>query len=322
MKKQFFTSLVALACASAFSQVSDSQVVDSKSSGLFETSLTTAVVVPKNGAIVIPLQKQSASPRPDLRSMTVAPGALELPLPKPLKPDAQHLPGLGMMPGTITENKVKSVKVGSDRNERIYISLSQLNKIATPFASPKAIDVTGASLKAVGQDIFIQPSSDQPVTIYLSDGGVGQSIGLTLVPMANLPAQSIVIEPESSVMAGPVFQASQDDFVPSDYVGRITNHIKQLALGKTPSGFSKSKLPLAMANNSQMLFETQYKYVGTTYDVFSYKLTSISHSPIELSEESFYTPNVRAVAFYPSAMLQRGEVTNVFVIADHEGGAK
>jgi len=222
----------------------------------------------------------------------------------------------------ITENKIKSVKVGTDRNERIYISQSQLNKIATPFTFPKAVDVTGASLKVVGQDVFIQPSSEQPVTIYISDNGVGQSVGLTLVPVANLPAQSIVIEPDASTNKIVQPQIKTDDLIPSDYVGRITSHIKQLALGKTPSGFTRSSLPTATAVNKQMMFATQHKYVGSTYDIFSYKLTSISTSPVELSEETFYTPNVRAVAFFPSAMLQRGESTTVFVIADHAEAAK
>ncbi|OLP04660.1 TraK domain-containing protein [Rhodoferax antarcticus] len=322
MKKQFLISFVSLACASAFAQSSDLQTPDGGPVvPVAAAQSSNFVVIPKKGFIVVPSRKEAPAARAELRA-SVSPGALDLPLPKPLKADAQLLPGLGMMPGTITENKIKSVKVGTDRNERIYVSLTQLNKIATPFANPKAIDVTGASLKAVGQDIFVQPSSDQPITIYLSDGGAGQSIGLTLVPIANLPAQSIVIEPEAGTMKNLPEQTALDDFVPSDYVGRITSHIKQLALGKTPSGFSKSKLPLAIANNSQMAFETQFKYVGSSYDIFSYKLTSISSSPVELSEETFYTPNVRAVAFYPNAMLQRGQTTNVFVISNHTGGSK
>jgi conjugal transfer pilus assembly protein TraK len=94
-----------------------------------------------------------------------------------------------------------------------------------------------------------------------------------------------------------------------------------LALGKTPAGFVKSKLLKSVATNPQMLFETQNKFVGSTYDIYSYKLVSVSDSPLELSEETFYSPAVRAVAFYPLAMLQKGETTMVYVIADHTGAA-
>lgn len=228
------------------------------------------------------------------------------------KVKSQSLPGLGVLPGEPTDAKIKSVRVGSDRNELVYISLSQLNKIATPFESPKVIDSTNATLKTVGQDIYIQPSSDAPLTIYISDGGVGQSVGLTLVPKTNIPAQSIVIEPESSKAA----KIDSDDTAPSDYSSRLTSIIKQLALEKTPNGFTKSRLPTSSAVNGQLIIEPQFKYAGTSYDVFTYKVKSISSSPLEMKEESFYTKEVRAVAFFPLAMLQRDEETSVFVIAD------
>ena len=107
---------------------------------------------------------------------------------------AQDLPGLGTLPGESPDMRIKSVQVGTDRNERVYISQGQLNKIATPFESPQIIDSTGATLKAVGQDLFIQPSGDKPLTVYITNGGQGQSIGLTLVPRKDLPAQSIALQ--------------------------------------------------------------------------------------------------------------------------------
>lgn len=318
MKKQFFVSLLSLAVLSAYAQ----------STPIIEESAAPApvVVVPKAGTIAIPAQKAPGTIK--IKSEVAgggaitAPAAIKLPPPVPPKPEAQRLPGLGVTPGPIADNRVKSVKVGSDRNELVYVSQSQLNKIATPFADPKIVDSTGATLKALGQDLFIQPANDKPLTVYITDGGVGQSIGITLVPVANLPAQSIVIEPEAATNKNVPSQPAQDELVSSDYVGRLTSHIKQLALGKTPTGFVKSKLVKAVASSPQLVYETQNKFVGPTYDIFSYRLTSASESPIELSEETFYASGVRAVAFYPLAMLQKGETTMVYVIADHAGGPK
>lgn len=239
---------------------------------------------------------------------------LKLPLTS-LNIKAQVMPGLGMIPGDVSDMKIKSVRVGTDRNELVYISQTQLNKISTPFDSPQGIDSSGATLKAVGQDLYLQPVNDKPLTVYITDGGTGQSIGLTLVPKANLPAQSIVLQPDAPVSSAQA-KAEMEESVPSDYVSRINSTIKQLALGKTPSGFTRSRLPRSLAVNGEILVEPQYKFAGSTYDLFTYKVQSTSAVPIEMKEESFYTEVVRAVAFFPSAMLQHGEETMVYVIAD------
>lgn len=239
---------------------------------------------------------------------------LKLPLTS-LNIKAQAMPGLGVLPGDVSDMKIKSVRVGTDRNELVYISQTQLNKISTPFESPQGIDSSGATLKAVGQDLYLQPLNDKPLTVYITDGGTGQSIGLTLVPKLNLPAQSIVLQPDAPVSSAQA-KAEMEESVPSDYVSRINSTIKQLALGKTPPGFTRSRLPRALAVNGEILVEPQYKFAGSTYDLFSYKVKSTSAVPIEMKEESFYTEVVRAVAFFPSAMLQQGEETMVYVIAD------
>jgi conjugal transfer pilus assembly protein TraK len=322
MKKQFFASLVASACLSTFAQTASVAAVESSAAvtQVKEDASTSPVVVPRKGSIVIPSKK--VAPIVMRSDESAASGVINLPVPRTAKSVSQELPGLGLTPGLVAaENRVKSIRVGSDRNELVYISQTQLNKIATPFADPKAVDASGATLRALGQDLFVKLASDQPVTIYITDGGVGQSVGLTLVPKANLPAQSIVIEPEAATTKNLPPQGAEE-LLPSDYVGRLTSHIKQLALGKTPAGFVKSRLQRTTATNPQMMFEAQNKFVGSTYDIFSYRLTSIAASPVELSEEAFYTPNVRAVAFYPSAMLQKGESTLVYVIAEHVGSAK
>jgi conjugal transfer pilus assembly protein TraK len=271
---------------------------------------TTMLMIRKDAPAPVKAVKQS------LASKEPVEGVLKSPLAKP-KPKilALALPGLGVMPGETSDLKIKTVQVGTDRNELVYISLTQLNKIATPFEAPQAIDSAGATLKTVGQDLYLLPANDKPLTVYISDGGTGQSIGLTLVPKANLSAQSIVLQPDARVASARA-KSESDESVPSDYVARINAMIKQLALGKTPTGFTKSKLPRAVAAGTDLVIEPQYKYAGSTYDLFSYKATSKSASPLEMREESFYSEVVRAVAFFPNALLQQGEETMVFVIAD------
>ena len=85
-----------------------------------------------------------------------ASAALKLPAPV-IKARSQDLPGLGTMPGEASDTRIKSVRVGADRNEMVYISLSQLNKIATPF------DCTPATMPAV----ILPVVGAVPVTVYL-----------------------------------------------------------------------------------------------------------------------------------------------------------
>lgn len=293
-----------------------------------KSATTQAAAPPAQPKTIILLKKPPVTPnKPTLNSPTASGStsakgkeqtevALKSPLAiLPTKVRAQALPGLGVMPGDASDFKIKSVAVGTDRITLVWIAQSQLNKISTPFESPEAIDATGATIKAVGQDIYFQPTSDKPLTIYITDGGVGQSIGLTLVPKMNLPAQTIVIQPDATVNSARA-KAETDEIVASDYVSRINSTIKQLALGSTPAGYTRSRLPRSVATNDELLIEPQYKYAGSTYNLFSYKVKSTSLSPLEMKEESFYADSVRAVAFFPSAMLQQGEETMVYVIAD------
>lgn len=284
-----------------------SKTPPASAAGTAPSATSSTVVLPK-------VAKPAVAPKVAPVAKSMGPLSDAPPTP-PAKAKAQDLPGLGVMPGDLAEMRIKSVKVGSDRNELIYIALSQLNKISTPFESPQIIDSSGATLKAVGQDLFLQPANEKPFTVYISDGGTGQSIGLTLVPKVNLPAQAIALQPDTPATSAHA-KAEVEETVASDYVSRINVTIKQLALGKTPPGYTRSRLARSVAVNESLVIEPQYKYAGSTYDIFSYKVRSIVASPIEMREESFYSDTVRAVAFFPSALLQQSEETMVYVMAD------
>jgi conjugal transfer pilus assembly protein TraK len=260
------------------------------------------------------LLKKSSEPTLSVTTQSAGTGA-SVKLSNTPRVRTQDLPGVGTLPGEPSDLRIKSIQVGTDRNELVYISQGQLNKISTPFEAPQIIDSTGATLKAVGQDLFIQPSSDKPLTVYITNGGQGQSIGLTLVPRTNLPAQSLVLQLDAPA-GSPAVKAEVEEIVASDYVSRITALVRTLALDRTPAGFTRSRLPTAVVSGRELVIEPQHKYAGSSYDLYSYRVKSVSQSPLEMREEAFYSEVVRAVAFYPSALLQAGEETFVFVIAD------
>lgn len=234
---------------------------------------------------------------------------------------SETLPGLGVLPGA-EPTRTQAVRVGADRNESVFISLNQTNRISTPFENPLVVDSSGATIQTIGQEIFFLPSSAKPTTIYIN-GGPSQTVGLTLVPKAGLAAQSYVIQPEGrgNAKAGAAAVADVAP-MPADYVGRINSIMRQLSLGRTPSGFTKAALPAATVQSDTVMVNIEHKYSGSHMDVFAYRVTSTSAAPIELKEEAFYTPSVRAVAFFPNTMLHKGDATLVFVIADRNGEGK
>ena len=320
MKKHLlFASLAVIQVCSGIAQatVNPTLPVNAASGQASAPAPVAAVKAPTVLTLKRVKQTPPVAPAPTVASKgdaDTSTAALRLPLPRPR---AQHLPGLGNMPGEKSDMRVVTVRVGSDRNEAVYVSLNQLNKISTPFADPQIIDATGATLKAVGQDLFLKPASDSPFTVYVTDGGKGQSTGITLVPRANMPAQSIVLELDNpSATARSSVSPEGYEAVASDYVSRINGIIKTLALGNVPAGFTKGRLPNSVVTGKELVIQPQHKYAGSTYDVYAYKVRSVSTVPLEMKEDAFYADTVRAVAFYPSAMLQTGEETMVFVVAD------
>ncbi|MBK4737837.1 TraK domain-containing protein [Noviherbaspirillum pedocola] len=227
----------------------------------------------------------------------------------------QKLPGLGLMPGDKQATKANVVRVSSDRNEIIYVSAQFPNRIATPYADPKVVDDETAVVKAVGQSIYVTPKSENPITLFVSGSSPNDPVvSLTLVPK-NLPSQTIVLqldEPLAAVGAKPEEEAPSGNV----YTDRIRYVMRQIALGKVPEGFAEGALPKAVARMDQLMVVPQARYSGSSYDVYRYRVENVSDATIEMDEQAFATEGVRAVAIFPNAILEKGQSTEVFVMAD------
>lgn len=227
----------------------------------------------------------------------------------------QKLPGLGLMPGDKQATKANVVRVSSDRNEIIYVSAEYPNRIATPYADPKVIDDDKAVVKAVGQSIYVTPKSDAPITLFVSGPSPNDPVvSLTLVPK-NLPSQTIILqldEPLAAVGAKPEEEAPSDNV----YTDRIRYVMRQIALGKTPEGFAEGALPRAVARMDQLMVIPEVRYSGSSYDVYRYRVENVSDVTVEMDEQDFASDGVRAVAIFPNAILDKGQSTSVFVMAD------
>lgn len=255
----------------------------------------------------------SIQPRPvGAKSGAVSGAPAELPL-----------PGLGVLPGSAQselENNV--IRVTPSRTEVVNVSATLMNRIATPFAAPKAVMLDGTSaVTAQGQSLFVALNgSPDPVALYVTGSDPNDPVySLTLVPQT-MPQQTIVLQMDGVAKGGGVGGSPGRDDNPNSpiYTEKIISILRSVALGKTPEGFVEGRLPSAVGNFGTFTAIPLSRVSSSTYDVYRYRLVTESETTIELNEAAFASKGVRAVAFFPSALIARNVPTEVYVVADKQ----
>lgn len=264
-----------------------------------------------------PLKVQEVSakePAPIKLKPISAPAARDeiiLPPPPPKAIEGENLPGIGFMPGENPDLKNKVIKAGSQRNEISYISSSFINRIATPFRSPRVIDQSGADIRVDGSDVYVKPSTALPIAIYIVDDVSRQTISMTLVPK-NLPAQTLVAQIQTQSIS-----AEKSDPLPEEYIAKLTNVNLQIAQDKLPSGFTEASLPASISRINNLTITPLKRYSGSTYDVYKYEVASGYQNTIELKEDAFFNDqNIRTISFFPATTLANGQKTYMFIVSD------
>jgi conjugal transfer pilus assembly protein TraK len=228
----------------------------------------------------------------------------------------QPMPGLGVMPGDKQALRANTVRVGGDRTEIIYVSASFPNRISTPFAAPRAIDKSNADITQEGQSLYVTLNDPaKAVALYITgDKPNDPVVSITLVPK-DLPPQTVVLQLDASIPVGG--SATRDEApIDSAYEEQIRYVMRQAALGKAPEGFAEGTLPNSVARIGALIAVPIARYSGPHSDLYRYRVENAADAQVELDEGAFYSDNVRAVAFFPTAVLRKGESTFVFVLAD------
>lgn len=332
MKNSVIATAVAFACASsltAFAQqtpalntlvspVPQPGQVAPAATPAAKVAVVSSDVKPK-AAAVTPSKNASASNEGSaVSAMRSLPPRLDDPAPKPAskKHIEEPLPGIGMMPGDKQAQKANSIRVSSDRNEIVYISSEFANRIATPFAAPKMIDKSEVDVEYVGQNIFVTAKSMKPVGVFVTGANPNDPVvSLTLVPK-NMPPQTINLQLDTPAPAHVAGDERNEAPASNAYTDRIKFLMRQVALGKAPEGFSVGKLPRSAARMGDVVVFPETRFSGPSFDIYRYRIETTTPNPIELDEGAFYTEGVRAVAFYPTAVVGKGESTSVLVISD------
>lgn len=234
----------------------------------------------------------------------------------PGKLEKRPLPGLGVIPGDDRLLQHNVVNVNGTRTELVYISAVHPNRIATPFTAPRSIDMEtkGVTIERVGQSLYValtDKGRTEPISLFVTgDGQNDPVVSLTLIPKA-IPMQTVVLQLDKGSLL-----TSEEEVTPSNYVERLSSVLRQVALGKRPAGFSDARLPSADLMVQGLTISPRMRYSGQSWDVYAYRVRNNTSQRVEMTEEAFATSGVRAVAFFPTGLLETNGETDVYIIAD------
>jgi len=213
--------------------------------------------------------------------------------------------------------KQQNVLISNDDTHLVNVSQSLVNRISTPFHNPTIMTNGGATFQVIGQDVFIEMNSDQPIGVYIrEDEAISNNspvASLTLIPKG-IPSQNVVIVLDQSVRDR---SAAQNVKLSSDYEDGLRASLSKAVLGDIPDGFSRSNsMNKTIAKIGPVMLRPSKMYSGVDQNIFVYSAENTSGQVVELVEASFHYDGVRAVAFYPDIRLAPNQKTNVFILAD------
>ncbi|WP_227742886.1 TraK domain-containing protein [Burkholderia gladioli] len=240
----------------------------------------------------------------------------------PAAPLDAALPGLGPAPGTEKPVAPVVIRCRPGQNAMVPIAENFPNRFDTPFVDPHVIDTKGDdSNMRVSNSLFLTANRTTPFAIWIVNGKAGsQMCSLTLIPQ-NIPAQNLVLQMEGAIRGDPdsaFARGARDEEtgLESQYTIGLRTLMRTVARGIAPRGFSEERLEVGMAVSNGIAAKPEHLYAGSQFDIYVYRLTNTSKSPVTLSEEAFGTKGVRAVAFNPYIILPPGQSTEVYIIAD------
>lgn len=278
---------------------------------VFAGSLAAPVTaIAADAAKTAPVASAAAPKAVPIRTVETLPNSPSLPL-----------PGVGVLPGSIKpELEDNVIRITSNRTEVVNVSATLTNRIATPFTSPKAILLDGgATVTVEGQSLYVAlDGSPDPLALYVTGSEPNAPVvSLTLMPHS-LPPQTIVLQLDGldKTVAGGGSSTRADNPSSPIYTERLVSILRSVALGETPEGFVQGRLPVAAADFGNFTAIPLARFSSSAYDVYRYRLVTESANTIELEEAAFATEGVRAVAFFPSALIAKGVQSEVYIVAD------
>lgn len=253
---------------------------------------------------------QPAQPEQAVQQPQSAPEQVQPPV-QPKRKTRPALPGIDTLRGKLNTklSHANVISVSGDGTTNALVSSRFPNRIATPFAHPKIIDASSVVIQIDGSNIFLSPKTEEPFAIYITGDGPGdQVISLTLLPK-EIPAQTLILQLDAD-------SSGRHATKPEGYTEQLVDLLRQVGSGKIPEGYSEGRMPNMMAKQEGLTIVPEVRYSGSWLDVYRYRVENNQSATIELSETQFYQKGVKAVAITPNVILQQGDATTVYVVAD------
>lgn len=212
--------------------------------------------------------------------------------------------------------------------EVLPIAKNHLNRIVTPYSTPRVRTTSNAKVKVEGHVVYVASRSEAPITLYIMPSdSEAQALSLALVPRA-VPPKEITLEladPKGQGRARRIDAGAAHAWEESQpYVQTIQQLLSGLARGKVPSGYGIDSITAAMWQPDCSRPEgadLQYDFAGVGQRVsggsliaYVGRVTNVDDEVIELDERWCRTEGVVATAFWPRIIVKPGEQSEVFVV--------
>jgi conjugal transfer pilus assembly protein TraK len=224
---------------------------------------------------------------------------------------------VSVAPGGRDSNVTLTVKAGT--TDLVRIARGYLNRIITPFESPKLLSVNPVEVQTEGSSLYLATSSDRPVGIHIlsNDPADTRSISLTLIP-AKIPPKTVTLLWPEGEAGGPLPISNgkaQRWEESAPYEEKLYELVQLVARGQIPDGYALSPTPQTLpCTLPDVQYFTGQQLVGSHFSVFVLRATNNSHSTLEiLSHGGCNFPGVALVAPWPRAYLEPGASTEVYV---------
>lgn len=232
--------------------------------------------------------------------------------------------------GTIMFNDQNEIVIKPGTNEIIRVAVNHLNRIVTPFESPKVTTVKSVTTEVKDNVIYIATGEEDPITLFITEGDVQDlAISLTLIPQKIPPREiSLRMPPDALHRIAAAGSRKAENWETSQpYISTIEALFKSVALQEIPPGYRMSSEEF---NVSPVCREADldkgFSHKGLS---FSFKggqvlvghhlvmhigvVSNITTRPIEFVNALCGDWNVAAVATFPHQIILPGESTEVYV---------
>lgn len=197
------------------------------------------------------------------------------------------------------------------------VALNQMNRFITPWKKPRIVSAHEVTHYVRGNAVYIAPSSNEPLGIYITSGDESQAISLGLFPKA-IPPREVTLEMPGIQVSSASEEAMKWE-TSTDYLTTITQLLEDTAHGNIPPGYG-----LRQPNERDAHYVCDMPGLnisaplqvldGGHLAVHIMKVTNTGALPVEAQEHTCLQDGVAAAAVSPPAVLEAGETREMYLV--------